>query len=488
MSEPETAAPTEPTPKRLSEDFLAIGLGLLFLLISATVAKFSATVSVDEYRIAKAEVDRVTHDRQSTMEERKKAKDAVKSLEKKSNPLAGWIGKPGKWTNSPWDAFVTKDKSTLPAILVTGCILLLMFRSALRFRGDATDTFLDAFPVVFLLATLAYLITSHSVISHYNLEYALWALIIGLVIANTVGVPDFLRPAVRTEFYIKTGLVIFGAEVLFGRLLSLGVPGLAVGWIVTPVVLISTYLFGQYILKIESKSLNMVISADMSVCGVSAAIATAAACKAKKEELSTAISISLIFTVIMMVVMPFVIKSIGLSELVGGAWIGGTIDSSGAVAAAGEALGPRAQEVAITVKLIQNILIGVVSFCVAYYWVTFVDRTPDAPRPGISEIWLRFPKFVLGFLAASIICSIIAGSGLAGELWVGGITAASKSMRGWCFCLAFVSIGLSTNFGELAKTLKGGKPIVLYVCGQSLNLVLTLFMAWLMYEKVFPQN
>ena len=89
---------------------------------------------------------------------------------------------------------------------------------------------------------------------------------------------------------------------------------------------------------------------------------------------------------------------------------------------------------------------------------------------------------------SSIICSIIAGSGSAGELWVGGTTAASKAIREWCFCLAFVSIGLSTNFGELAKTLKGGKPIVLYVCGQSLNLVLTLFMAWLMYEKVFPQN
>ena len=488
MSESEAAAPLEPTPKRLSEDFLAIGLGLLILLISATVAKLSATVSVDDYQAMKVEKKRVLADESSTKDERKKAEDDLKSLVKKSNPLAAWIGKPGKWKASPFDAFASNGKSILPTILVTGGLLLVIFGTGILIRGESVAKFAAAFPVVFLLALLAYLITSQAQIKNYNLEYALWALIIGLLIANTVKVPEFLKPAVRTEYYIKLGLVIFGAEVLFGRLMSLGVPGLAVGWIVTPVVLIGTYLFGQYVLKIESKSLNMVISADMSVCGVSAAIATAAACKAKKEELSTAISISLIFTVIMMVVMPFAIRAMGLSELVGGAWIGGTIDSSGAVAAAGEALGPRAQEVAITVKLIQNTLIGVVSFCVAYYWVTFVDRTPDAPRPGISEIWLRFPKFVLGFLAASIICSIIAGSGSAGELWVGGTTAASKAIREWCFCLAFVSIGLSTNFGELAKTLKGGKPIVLYVCGQSLNLVLTLFMAWLMYEKVFPQN
>ncbi len=176
-------------------------------------------------------------------------------------------------------------------------------------------------------------------VKHYNLEYALWALLVGLVISNTIGVPDWLRPAVLTELYIKTGLVLLGAEVLWHRLIALGVPGIFVAWVVTPIVLISTYWFGTRILKIPSRSLNMVISADMSVCGVSAAIATAASCRAKKEELSFAISISLLFTVVMMVVMPLLIETIGLSSVVGGAWMGGTIDSTGAVAAAGPSLG-----------------------------------------------------------------------------------------------------------------------------------------------------
>jgi uncharacterized membrane protein YadS len=231
----------------------------------------------------------------------------------------------------------------------------------------------------------------------------------------------------------------------------------------------------------------MVISADMSVCGVSAAIATAAACRAKKEELSLAVGLSLSFTVIMMVVMPPIIEWLQLGQVLGGAWIGGTIDSTGAVAAAGGMLGETALAVASTVKMIQNILIGVIAFGVAVYWVTCVERTEGGERPSAMEIWRRFPKFVLGFLAASIVFSAIAGSGAVGEELVRAATVHSKTIRSWCFCLAFVSIGLETNFRELRQFMVGGKPLVLYVCGQALNLALTFTMAWVMFVKVFPQ-
>ena len=97
----------------------------------------------------------------------------------------------------------------------------------------------------------------------------------------------------------------------------------------------------------------------------------------------------------------------GMDETLAGAWLGGTIDSTGAVAAAGAAVGDRAMEVAATVKMIQNILIGVVAFFVALYWVTYVERDPLAPRPGLGEIWRRFPKFILGFVAASLVFSAI---------------------------------------------------------------------------------
>ncbi len=93
---------------------------------------------------------------------------------------------------------------------------------------------------------------------------------------------------------------------------------------------------------------------------------------------------------------------------------------------------------------------------------------------------------MLGFIAASIVFSLLAKSGDSGEALVTAATVTSKTLRGWCFCLAFVSIGLETNFRELKQYLAGGKPLVLYVCGQALNLILTLAMAWLMFTKVFP--
>jgi uncharacterized membrane protein YadS len=340
---------------------------------------------------------------------------------------------------------------------------------------------------------LAYLLSAQQVIHFYNLEYPLWALMIGVLLGNVVGVPPWLERALAGEFLIKTGLVVFGAEVLFGRLLELGLPGLLTAWVVTPIVLVTTYWCGVHIMKIPSKSLCMVISADMSVCGVSAAIATGAACRAKKEELSLAIGLSLLFTVIMMVAMPPAIGWLGLDPIVGGAWIGGTIDATGAVVAAGESLGKEAGEVAATVKMIQNSMIGIIAFAVAVYWAGWVDHS-GGPRRGslLAEAWRRFPRFILGFLAASIACSWLFSLSPAHALWVDGTTTGFTSrLRGWLFCSGFVCMGLQTNFRELAPVLASGRPLVLYVGGQCLNLVLTLAMAsltfgWLFRKAVEP--
>jgi uncharacterized membrane protein YadS len=410
------------------------------------------------------------------------------------NPLAPWLSNLGSWESNPLDAFRTKSGGgAVPGLLGVLATTLVLFSVGLAGMGERVRGFPLALLGVFALAIFAFVLGGQVTVRHYNLEYALWALVVGLIISNTVGTPAWIRPAVRTEFYIKTGLVLLGAEVLINRLLELGLPGVFISWVVTPTVLIVTYLFGQYVLRIPSRSLNMVISADMSVCGVSAAIATAAACKAKKEELSLAVGLSLAFTAVMMVVMPGVIKALDMGPVLGGAWIGGTIDSTGAVAAAGGMLGApgsveseTALTVAVTIKMIQNILIGAVAFGVAVYWVTCVERTPGGERPGLIEVWRRFPKFVLGFIAASLLFSYIESSGAEGEAIASAATLTSKTLRGWLFCLAFVSIGLETNFRELSRFLVGGKPLILYVCGQALNLTLTLAMAWLMFTKVFP--
>ncbi|MGP0628916.1 YeiH family protein [Nitrospina sp. 32_T5] len=384
-----------------------------------------------------------------------------------------------------------KAYNQIPYLLATGLAIALLFALGMQVMNGNGLAFLKGFAFIFMLAVLAFFFAAQADIKSLGIGYAAWAILLGLLISNTLGTPEWVKPAVQVEYFIKTGLVLLGAEILFSKVLTIGLPGLFVAWVVTPVVLITTYWFGQRVLKIESKTLNMTISADMSVCGVSAAIATAAACRAKKEELTLAVGLSLVFTSVMMVVMPNIILAFGMDHVLGGAWMGGTIDATGAVAAAGAFLSDRALYVAATVKMIQNILIGVIAFCVALYWVTKVERDPARPRPGLMEIWHRFPKFVIGFVFASILVSSIysgLGPGV-GEAMItdGVIKGWTKIGRGWFFCLAFVSIGLATDFRELGHYFHKGKPLILYLCGQTLNLILTLAMAYLMFFIVFPE-
>ena len=251
------------------------------------------------------------------------------------NLLAPWVAKPGSWTTNPLAALEGLDTRSRSADRVchTGnwCRLYsYVFVIGLAGMGIPIRKSLPAVATVTLLAALAWLASTQTTIKSLQLSYVLWAFVGGLFISNVIGIPNWLKPGLRGELYIKTGLVLMGAGLLFGTLMKLGPPGILVSWITTPIVLISTYQFGQRVLGIKSKTLNLVLSADMSVCGVSAAVATAAACKAKKEELSIAVGISLAFTVVMMFTLPAVCNALGLDQVLAGAWIGGTVDSTGA--------------------------------------------------------------------------------------------------------------------------------------------------------------
>jgi len=163
-------------------------------------------------------------------------------------------------------------------------ILAVFFGLGKAIMGESFFRFLLGFPVVFFLAVISYMAETQSLMKYWGFGFPLWAIIFGLLISNTIGTPKWVQRAVATEFFIKSGLVLLGAEILFNKILAIGKPGIFVAWMCTPITLILTYWFGQKIVKMPSKTLNITISADMSVCGVSAAIATAAACRAKKRN------------------------------------------------------------------------------------------------------------------------------------------------------------------------------------------------------------
>lgn len=366
-------------------------------------------------------------------------------------------------------------------LLRTFVVLALLFTAGVKLQGGKIREYLPAFAALFLIAIVVRLVSAEFTLNRY-LEWAFWALIIGLLISNTVGVPSWLRPAIRTEFYIKTGLVIMGFSVLFSNIAKFGLYGLGIAWGVTPIVIIFMWWFGTKVLKIDNKPLVMTVASATSVCGTSAAIATGAAAGAKKSDLGIAISISIIFTIIMMVFEPMIIKSVGMSPLMGGALIGGTVDSTGAVVLAGNALGPEGEQAAVLVKSIQNILIGFIAFFTALFFTTKVDKTSDR-KVGAGEIWTRFPKFILGFFVASIVASFIIQP-LAGSADVKAINSVLDQYKNWAFVLAFTSIGLDTNFREIGRNLHGGKVLWLYIVGQLFNIVLTFFAVWLLLSGV----
>ena len=368
--------------------------------------------------------------------------------------------------------------------LVTFVTLAVLFTLGVKLQGESVKKYIPAFIGLFVIAFMVRLISAEFTLNRY-LEWAFWALLVGLLISNTVGVPKWLKPAIKTEFYIKTGLVIMGFSVLFSNIAKFGLYGLGIAWIVTPIVIIFMWWLGTKILKIDNKPLVITLASATSVCGTSAAIATAAASKAKKDDLSIAVSISIIFTILMMVFEPMLIRACGMSNIMGGSLIGGTIDSTGAVVVAGTALGPEAQQAAVLVKSIQNILIGFIAFFVALFFATKVDKTGTS-KVGASEIWIRFPKFILGFFAASLIASFLIQP-LCGADQVGAINKVLDQYKNWAFVLAFTSIGLDTNFKEITKQMQGGKVLWLYIIGQTFNILLTFFAVWfLLSGKFFP--
>ncbi len=369
-------------------------------------------------------------------------------------------------------------------VLITFIVIGTLFTIGVKLQGEKLKKYIPAFIVLFFIAIVVRMISAEYTLNRY-LEWAFWALLVGLLVSNTIGVPDWLKPAIKTEFYIKTGLVIMGFSVLFSNIAKFGLYGLGIAWIVTPIVIIFMWFLGTRVLKIKNKPLVITMATATSVCGTSAAIATAAASNAKKNDLSITVSISIIFTILMMVFEPLIIRAAGMSQIMGGSLIGGTVDSTGAVVVAGTALGGEAQTAAVLVKSIQNILIGFIAFAVAVFFTTRVDNSTGA-KVGIGEVWYRFPKFIIGFFVASLIVSFIIQP-IFGSDEVSAINKVLDQYKNWAFVLAFTSIGLDTNFKEIMRQMQGGKVLWLYIIGQIFNIALTYFAVWfLLSGRFFP--
>ncbi|MBA4418246.1 MAG: putative sulfate exporter family transporter [Syntrophus sp. (in: bacteria)] len=343
--------------------------------------------------------------------------------------------------------------------------------------GFPVGKFIAGFPIIFIIAFIAQFLAGNYSILYYGLEYVIWCLLIGLVISNTVGTPKWLLAAVRTEYFIKTGLVILGSGILFGEIIKAGGYGIVQGLLVVGVVWYFCYWVCRKF-KVDEE-FSAILASGVSICGVSAAIATSGAVKGDPKKLSYVTSIILVCAVPMMVVMPWIIKATGMDHMVAGAWMGGTLDTSGSVVAAGSLVSETAMKVGVIVKMSQNVLIGFAAFILAIVW-TFKKAVPGE-KPGAAEIWYRFPKFVLGFIIASLIFSFILDAKT-----VDAVKGQLGSMRTWWFAMAFTCIGLETRFADLFK-MEGGRPAIAFLIAQTFNIFWTLLLSWLIFGGVLFQ-
>ena len=382
-----------------------------------------------------------------------------------------------KWSNGTdllKDVFAIGN---LQILLVQFIYLIVIGSIAAFLIGKSVKNFLLGFPIVYLLTVFALVIAGNTTIKGLNLEAVIFSLIIGLAIGNFFRLPEWFRSALSTETFVKIGLVLLGTSVIFSDILKAG----SLGLIQALIVVLSVWYFAFWMckkLKVDDE-LTMMISSAVSICGVSAAIATSGAIKGDSKKLSYVISMVLVTAIPMMIFMPIIAKYFNFPEEVTGAWLGGSIDTSGAVVASGSLVGETALKISTIVKFSQNVLLGLAAFAISVYWTYTHNKSSEAvaSKPTLGVIWERFPKFVLGFIIASLVFSFLLTSETRDT-----VKDSLKNLQGIWFALAFTSIGLETNFKDLFSN-NSKKPLYAFLIAQFFNVIITLIIAFLLFGQ-----
>jgi uncharacterized integral membrane protein (TIGR00698 family) len=331
--------------------------------------------------------------------------------------------------------------------------------------------FLNVIPGVLLLAAIGYAgklleqnVGKYAKAHHWvfpNIEYVLWAILLGLVISNTVGVPAIFRAGVATyEFWLKVGIVLLGARFLLGDVLKLGGVSLALVAIeITGAIAFMTLLGRLFHLK---PKLTTLLAVGSAVCGVSAIIATQGAIDADEEDSSFAIAAILALGALALFTFPLIGHALHLSDHAYGLWAGLAVDNTAEASAAGALYSDAAGKLAVLAKTTRNAMIGFVVLGYALYWAS--QGQAKTVKNKAAFLWQKFPKFVLGFL----LISVLATYGFFTKDQIGALANLSR----WAFLLTFAGVGLRTNFREMRQ--QGLRPFAVGAIGEVVIAVFTL--------------
>jgi uncharacterized integral membrane protein (TIGR00698 family) len=395
---------------------------------------------------------------------------------------------PQKWSHAAQILQQLRQNGARFAALFAVWALLL--GAAAQALGLGAVRFWRAFAPIFVVTAVVYFLGLWDQAAHFNLEPPLVALAIGLLFSNSIGVPRWLDPGLRVELYIKVGIVLLGSSLPLTLLAWAGPVA------ILQAAIVSLVTFGVIFAAATRLGLDRRLAATLgtggAVCGVSGAIAIGGAVGAKKQDISVAISLVVVWAIVMIFVLPLAARALGLSTGVAGAWIGTSefADAAGLAAAqtyggyAGNVAGisghPEAAVTAFTLMKVigRDMWIGVWAFVLSIVAAARWERTGIESRSGASEIWRRFPKFVIGFLLASLLVTWFASGYAYGEYKAGvlpGLVAPLQALRTWVFTFAFLSIGLTTRVREFVAV--GVRPFVAFTLGAAVNVLLGLFLS-----------
>lgn len=368
------------------------------------------------------------------------------------------------------------------AVLYVGCDVM----------GRQTKGLFRSLIAVFAISLLAQLTAKIPVVKEFGFESVFFSVIFGLLIRNLWHVPEWMKPAIQGEYFIKIGVVCLGATILFSDVMKSGGLGLVQACLVVAVVWFFAFRVSRR-MGVDERS-AMILSSGVSICGVSACITASRVAGGDDKKLSYIVSLVLIIVVPMIYLMPWLARLIlpalfddpQVVQQVAGAWIGGTIDTTSGVVAASDMMGEAANANAVIIKGTQNVLIGVVAFLIALY-LSARSENGSAQRPSPSIVWEKFPKFILGFVLASLVFSLVQSAGgfslnASGKAFE---PATAKMFSSLFFSLAFVCIGLDTRLKDIVS--KENRCIMkAFLTAQCFNIVVTFVIACLLFGWIKP--
>ena len=390
---------------------------------------------------------------------------------------------PPKWAS--FTQLGARFATDAPRYLAQYAVWLALFTGATAVLGFKARDFVPAFTLLYVLSVAIVAAGAWEQAQHYNLEPPLVALVLGLVISNAFGLPRWLDAGFRVEFYVKTGIVLLGATLPFTLIIWAG----PVAILQASVVSVSTFLVIFFVgvrLGLD-KRLAATLGAGGAVCGVSAAIAIAGAVRAKREHPPIAITLVVGWAIVMIFVLPLAAGWLHLPAGVGGAWIGTSEFADAAGFAAAQAYGGQvgpATGIAGTsdqavwsytlIKVVgRDVWIGIWALVLSVISVTRWEGVAKGGRVNYGQVWWRFPKFVVGFLLASVLITLVVRDASFGDynsVVKPGLVLPITSLRVWAFTFCFLSIGLTTRLKDLAPA--GGRPFVAFTAGVAVNVVI----------------